>query len=105
MEYTIEVKAKTGNYNELWQTIQAILPAIRKEIGCQDCRIYQDVENSDILFITVQWKARANLYNFMRSTNGSALIGAIELLSEKTRVRNSRGAPWEGIEALKRIKK
>ena len=34
-----------------------------------------------------------------------ALLGAIELLSEKTEVRIGHDGPWEGIDVLKRMRK
>lgn len=35
---------------ELYPTLQALLPAIRKENGCRDCRVWRDVEDGEIFF-------------------------------------------------------
>ena len=45
MELAIEIKAKLGCFQELDQTLQSLLPTIRKEKGCRECRIYRDVED------------------------------------------------------------
>ena len=50
IKLTIEVKARQGKIQELYQTLQALLPTIRKEKGCRDCRIYQDVEDGGGFF-------------------------------------------------------
>src|SRR5512139_3497904 len=97
MEVAIEIKAKPGNFQELDQTLQALLPTIRKEKGCRECRIYRDVEDGDIFFLSVHWKARASLEHYMRSTDGMALLGAIDVLSERAAVKTGRDELWQGV--------
>ncbi len=104
MMLTIEIRAKPGKFQELYQTLQALLPTLRKEKGCQDCRIYRDVEDGDIFFLSADWKERTNLENYMRSNSGSALLGALDLLSETVIVKIDGNAP-AGIEILKRMRK
>ncbi len=41
----------------------------------------------------------------MRSSNGMALLGGIEMLSERAAVKIGQDAPWEGIDVLKRMRK
>ncbi len=105
MELTIEFRAKPGKFQELYQTLQALLPTIRKEKGCRECRIYRDVEDGAVFFLSVHWEAQANLEHYIRSTNGIVLLGAIDLLSETARVQTGPDASWEGIDALKRMRK
>ncbi len=104
MDLAIEIKAKPGYFQELDQTLQALLPTIRKEKGCRGCRIYRDMEDGDIFFLSVNWKAQANLEHYMRSTDGMALLGAIDVLSERAAVKKGRDALWQGVHALKRIR-
>ena len=101
---TIEIRAKPGKFQELYQTLQALLPTLRKATGCQNCRIYRDVEDGEIFFLSAEWKERRNLENYMRSNSGSALLGALDLLSETVSVRIDNNAP-SGIEVLKRMRR
>jgi quinol monooxygenase YgiN len=103
LKLTIEVKAKPGGIQELYQTLQALLPTIRKEQGCRDCRIYRDVEDGEVFSLSIDWGEEADIGDYMRSGNGRALLGAADLLSETARVRKG-DAPWEGIETLKRLR-
>jgi quinol monooxygenase YgiN len=105
MKFMIEVLAKQGKYQEIYQTLQALLTMIRKEKGCRECRIYRDTENGEVFFLAVDWEEEADLVQYLRSNSGSALLGAVELLSETTRVRIGSEEPWEGIEILKKIKR
>jgi len=105
MELTIEIRAKPEKFQELYQTLQALLSTIRKEKGCGDCRICRDVEDGEILCLSVHWEAQASLEHYMRSTSGIALLGAVDLLSETAKVRFGQDSPWEGIDSLKRMRK
>ena len=105
MELTIEIRAKLGKFQELYQALQALLPTIRKEKGCRDCRIYRDVEDGEVFCLSVHWEAPASLKHYMRSSSGIALLGALDLLSERVRVKIGHDAPWEGIDILKRMRK
>ncbi len=105
MELTIEMKARPGKVQELYQTLQALLPTFRKEKGCRGCRVYRDVEDGEVFFLSVDWEARASLEHYLQSESGSALLGAIDLLSETAKVRFGQDSPWEEIDTLKRMRK
>jgi len=105
MKLTIEIRAKPEKTQELYQTLQALLPSIRGEKGCRDCRVWRDVENGEIFFLTIEWDVRARLDAFMISESGGALLGAIDLLSETARARLGNNESWEGTDNLKRMRK
>lgn len=104
MNLTVEIKARSGKFKELHQTLQALLPTISEERGCRDCRIYRDSEREDVFSLSVHWEAQANIEHYMRSGSGGALLGALDVLSETARVRID-DAPWEGIDTLRRMRK
>ena len=105
MEITIEMKAKPGKIQELYQTLQAILPTIRKEKGCRDCRIWRDLEDGEVFFLSAHWRAQERLEHYVRSASGGALLGAVDLLSETAKVRFGRDSACKGIDRLKRMRK
>lgn len=105
VKLTIEMKANPGKFQELHQTLEALLPMIRGQKGCRDCRISRDIEDEEVLTLAVDWDAREDLEQYVGSEDGSALLGAVELLSETSRVALGRDLSWEGIEALKKMRK
>lgn len=105
MELMIEIRAKSEKFHELYQTLQALLPTIRNFKGCRTFRIYRDIENGEIFFLSVYWEAQANLRDYLRSTDGMAFIGAIDLLSERARVKCGHDEPWTRIDVLKELRK
>jgi len=105
MELTMEIRAKQLKFQELYQTLYALLPTIRKHKGCRDCRIYTDKEDEDIFFLFFSWEKQSGLEDYLRSNSGSAFMGAIEVLSETARVKIDSEKPWEGIEILHKMRK
>jgi len=105
LKLTIEMRVNPDKFQELYQTLEAFLPVIRRQKGCQDCRIARDIEDGEVLVLVIHWDARENLEQYIRSENGSALLGAIELLSETSKVGIGRDLSWEGIEALKKMRR
>ena len=102
---SIEIRAKSGKFQELYQTFQALLPTIRSRGGCRECRVYRDMEDGEVFFLSVDWERLADLERYMKTGSSSALLGAVDLLSETVRVRVGHDGSWGGIEILKRIKR
>jgi quinol monooxygenase YgiN len=105
MELTIEISVRPGKLQELYQTLQALLPTIRHGKGCLDCQVARDVENEGVFILSARWEARSSLEHYMRSSSGMALLGAIDLLSERAAARIDRDARWEGIDVLRRMRR
>ena len=105
MELTIELRARSGKSQELYQTLHALLPTIRKEKGCRGCRISSKVDDGEIFFLSIHWEALTNLEHYMQTLSGIALLGAIEVLSETAKVKLGQDSPWQGIDSLKRMRK
>ncbi len=104
MTLTIEVRAKTGKANELYQTLQALLPTMRRAKGCVTCRVSPDAGDEELHTLSCDWDSRSGFEEYIRTGSGSALIGALDLLGESVRVRLGGDAQWEGTDALKRIR-
>lgn len=104
MELTIALRAKPEKTQELYQALQALLPTIRAEQGCRDCRVCRDIEDAEVFTLAVEWEKVANLENYVHSGGCSALLGAVDILSETSRVRFGQDKPWAGIDSLKRMR-
>jgi quinol monooxygenase YgiN len=104
MKLTVELRARPEKTQELHQTLQALLPSIRREKGCRDCRVWRDVEDTEIFFLAIDWETRGSLEQALRSDSGGAFLGAVDLLSETAKVRLGDDSPWEGIDSLRRMR-
>jgi quinol monooxygenase YgiN len=103
MTLTIEVKSKSGKNNELYQSLQALLVTMRQEKGCLSCRVSQDMEDGEVYVLSSDWDTESSFGSYVKSVSGIALLGAINMLGQSTRIQVGSGAKWEGAEALKKI--
>jgi len=53
MKLTVELRARPEKTQELHQTLQSLLPPIRRGKGCRDCRVWRDVEDTEIFFLAI----------------------------------------------------
>jgi quinol monooxygenase YgiN len=103
MTLTIEVRAKPGKANELYQTLYALLTTMRKQ-GCLDCSVSQDAKDGETLSLSSDWSALSIFEAYIQSGSGIALLGAIDLLGSSGKVQLGRDTPWEGVEVLKQMR-
>jgi quinol monooxygenase YgiN len=102
---TIEVRSKPGRINELSQTLQALLPTMRQEKACLNCRVSQDFEDGDVYVLSSDWGAETNFEGYIKSASGGVLLGALKTLGQSTRIQLGRDAKWEGVETLIQIRR
>ena len=105
LKLTIDVRARNSKFQELYQTLQALIPMIRKEKGCLDCHIYQDMEDEEALSLCFHWKSLADLEKYMQTNSAGALLGAIDMLAETSKICFEPNSPLEGLDSLKRMRK
>ena len=105
MKLTIDIRARNSKFQELYQTLQALIPMIREEKGCLDCHIYQDMEDEEALSLGFHWKSLADLEKYMQTNSAGALLGAIDMLAETSKICFEPNSPLEGLDSLKRMRK
>jgi len=102
---TIEVRSKPGKINELFQTLQALLPTMRQEKACLNCRVSQDFEDGDVYVLSSDWGEETNFEGYIKSASGGALLGALKTLGQSTRIQLGSDAKWERVETLIQIRR
>jgi len=102
---TIEVRSMPGKINELFQTLLALLPTMRKEKECLNCRVSQDFEDGDVYVLSSDWGEETNFEGYIKSASGGALLGALKTLGQSTRIQLGSDAKWEGVETLIQIRR
>lgn len=97
---TISVSAHPSKRNELLHTFRLVTDQTRTEKGCQSCRLYQDIDNENVINIEETWERRSSLDEHFCSDIFSALLGAAKLLGKTHEIRINDGSLTEGMEAV-----
>jgi len=97
---TITVNAQSSKRTELLSTCRLITDLTRQEKGCLGCRVSQDVDKENLIYLEETWERRSYLEEHFRSDTFSALIGAVKLLGETHEIRINDGSRTEGFEAV-----
>jgi quinol monooxygenase YgiN len=89
---------------ELLQTIEAMSESISKERSCLSRHIYQDMENENILCLLEEWENQDDLENHLKSDRFAALLGAIDLLSERATITFDEVSSTTGKELVEAVR-
>ena len=101
---TVSVNAQSNKRNELLSACRLISDRTRQEKGCLDCRLSQDIDNKNLIYLEERWERRSYLDEHFCSDIFSALFGAMKLLGETHEIRINNGTQKEGMDAVKRAR-
>jgi len=97
---TISVKVLPSKRNELLSAFRLFTEQTRHTKGCEACRIFQDIDDDNLINLEETWSCRPDLNTYFQSDIFSALLGAVKLLGATHEIRISDGSHTEGMEAV-----
>ena len=86
------------------QTIEAMSGSIRKERGCSSHHLYQDMEDENVLCLLEEWKNQDDLEAYLKSDRFAALLGAMDLLSERAAITFNEVSSTAGMELIEAVR-
>jgi DNA-directed RNA polymerase sigma subunit (sigma70/sigma32) len=100
----VAMNALPKKRKELLQTIEAISGSIRKQRGCSSHHVYQDIEDENALCLLEEWENQDDLENYLRSDRFAALLGAMDLLSERPAITFNQVSSTAGMELVEVVR-
>ena len=100
----IDMNALPKKRKELLQTIEAMSGSIRKQRGCSSHRVYRDMEDENVLCLFGEWENQDDLENYLRFDRFAALLGAMELLSERPAITFNQVSSTAGMELVEAVR-
>lgn len=97
---TVSAAARPGKRHELLDTFRQIVEKTRPEKGCHECRLSQDIDHENLIYLEEEWQDRSRLDEYFRSDIFGALLGAVKLLGKAHDIRINDGSTAEGLEAV-----
>lgn len=90
---------------EVFQTLLSINEPPGKENGYLSYGIFCDIEDKNIFNLISEWETRQHLDHHMRSDRFSVLLGTKSLLRDPLKIQIFTVSDFEGIEAVKSVRK
>src|SRR5450631_4864059 len=84
----------------LLRTLGSMLGPTRVAPGCQDARLYSDLDRRKTLLLIEEWESREQFDRSLDAFKINAIVAAIELCSEPPVVRVDAVEREEGVDAL-----
>jgi quinol monooxygenase YgiN len=98
----IRMPMKPKNRIELLNAIRNISLETRKEVGCLDNILFQNLEDENELIMIEAWKSKSLLKKHWKTLNFSALLGTKNLLSRPMDVEVNKVAETLGLEEIEK---
>jgi quinol monooxygenase YgiN len=95
------MKALPEKRKELVQTLLGMIEPSRKAKGCISHQVYQNLDDDNLFILLEEWQSQEDLDARLRSDQFSALLGAMNLLSEAADIQFSTAPSTSGMEVVK----
>ena len=81
--YHIKIVIQEYKIDEFVDSLPSLLSGFRKEIGCLDYRVYQDLDEEHAFCIVAEWETDEAMQKHFLTQKFQVLIGAARVLGEK----------------------
>jgi quinol monooxygenase YgiN len=98
--FSMQIVAPDEKRTSLLRTLGSMLGPTRVAPGCQDARLYADLDRRRTLLLVEEWESRELFERNLDAAKINAIVAAIELSSEAPVVRVDTVEREEGVDAL-----
>lgn len=100
----VQINAPPNRRDEILKTLRSAIGPTRVLPGCVRCRLYQDVENPNLLTLIEEWESREALESHVRSNDYRKILAAMDLASEPPEVQICSILTASGMELIEEIR-
>lgn len=94
------IHVPTGKRDEAHRILRSLLEPTRVRGGCLTCRVYQDIEDPEVLALVQEWASRDDLVRSLRSEDSRKLLAVMELAGQQPEIWFDTISIREGLEHL-----
>jgi quinol monooxygenase YgiN len=98
--FSMQIVAPDEKRMALLRTLCSMLGPTRAAPGCQDARLYSDLDRRKTLLLVEEWGSREQFDRNLDVAKLNAIVAAIELSSEAPVVRVDAVEREEGVDVL-----
>ena len=73
--------------------------------GCIECRLYQDLDEPDALFLVEEWESRRKYERHINSEQYRIIISLMEASDQSPEIKINTISQTEGLEAIEAVRR
>ena len=86
------------------RTLRLIMGPTQAQLSCISCRLYQDVEDENLVSLVQEWESREALETHIRSNDYRNVLAVMELASEPPEIKFVESLKTNGMELIEEIR-
>lgn len=86
------------------RTLRLIMGPTQAQLSCISCRLYQDVEDENLVSLVQEWESREALETHIRSNDYRNVLTVMELASEPPEIKFVESLKTNGMELIEEIR-
>jgi quinol monooxygenase YgiN len=101
---SIRVMIPPQKRNEALKILSSIADQCREYLGCLSCRIYEDLQEKNIIMLEEVWRTDADLDLHIRSDEYRNLLLVLEMAHQQPEIRFNTITHSTGIETIEKAR-
>jgi quinol monooxygenase YgiN len=101
---TLRIKVPRDQRNIILDAARRIVGPTEVQPGCVSCRFYQDIDDSDAVFLVEEWKTRKDFDRRLNSQEYRIILSLVDMSEIPPEFKLSKISKTEGLEALEVVK-
>ena len=102
---TLRMKVSRKRRQDFMNSARLILEPTRIQSGCISCRLYQDLEEPDAVFLVEEWESREKLDRHFNSEQCWIMLSLMEASDQFPEIKINTVSKMEGLEAIEAVRR
>ena len=97
---TLRIKVSHKRRKDFMNSAKLILGPTKIQPGCISCRLYQDLDEPDAVFLVEEWESREKLDRHFNSEQCRIILSLMEAADQLPEIKINTVSKMEGLEAI-----
>ena len=102
---TLRMKVSRKRRQDFMNSARLILEPTRIQSGCISCRLYQDLEEPDAVFLVEEWESREKLDRHFNSEQCWIMLSLMEASDQFPEIKINTVSKMERLEAIEAVRR
>ena len=96
----LRIKVPRERHKDFMDSARLIVEPTRIQSGCISCRLYQDLDEPDAVFLVEEWESREKLERHFNSEQYRIILSLMEASGQFPEIKINTVSKMEGLEAI-----